>query len=79
MAKQKKDGEEVGLAVGILALAALAIWASNKAYKSAKQTDVPLIIEEDNNLYKHYPDGTKVFIKKLPHYERNLPPNFILR
>lgn len=79
MAKQKNDKEELGTALGIIAIAALAIWASKRAYKSARETNVPLVIEEGEALYELFPDGSKRLIKKLTKVNRNLPPNFTLK
>ena len=84
MPKRKTNNE--GILVGGLVIAgflgiiaAIAYTASNEAYNRAKNTDIPLVIEEDNKLYRVYRDGRKVLIKNLPRLNRDLPPNFTLR
>jgi hypothetical protein len=60
-------------------LAAIAYEASRKAYNRAKKTNIPLVIEEDNKLYKVYPSSRKLLIKNIPKINRNLPSNFTLK
>ena len=80
MAKRKNNNSDIEVR-GLLLLGALALiatLASKKAYKNAENTDIPLVIEEDNKLYRVYANGRKVLIKNLPRQNRNLPPNFTL-
>jgi outer membrane lipoprotein SlyB len=60
-------------------IAGAAILASTKAYENAKKTEIPLIVEEDNALYKIYADGTKEFIKHIPPASQKLPKKFTLK
>lgn len=71
--KDKGKGSVVG------AIAGAAIAASVKAYESAQQTAIPLVVEEDNVLYKVYADGTKKVIKKLPQSKKYLSKYFTLK
>ena len=78
MAKRKKDNSgEWFVLLGALAL--IGVLASRKAYKNAESTDIPLVVEEDNKLYRIYPDGRKVLIKKLPNFNRDISSNFTLK
>jgi hypothetical protein len=84
MAKRKTNKEDVlveGLAIAGFSgiLAAIAYAASKEAYNRAKSTNIPLVIEEDNKLFKIYPNGRKILIKDLPRQNRNLPPHFTLK
>ncbi len=81
MAKRKNNNSDIEVR-GLLLLGALALiatLASKKAYKNAENTDIPLVIEEDNKLYKIYSDGRKILIKNLPKSNRSIPSNFTLR
>ncbi len=60
-------------------IAGAAILASFKAYENAQKTGLPVIIEENNALYRIYPDGKKEFIKQLPRVTTPVPEKFILR
>lgn len=48
------------------AIAGAAILGSYHASEQAKKENVPLVMEEDGNLYEMQPSGEKIFIKKLP-------------
>lgn len=61
------------------ALASSAIIASIEAGEKAKKTDIPIIIEDNNALYKVYPDGTKEFIKTITKNTISLPKKFVLK
>ena len=81
MAKRKRNKDDDFEIGGLLFLGALALFAAlatKKAYKNAENTDIPLVIEEDNKLYRIYSDGRKVLIKKLPPFKREIPSNFTL-
>jgi hypothetical protein len=41
-------------------------------------SSLPVIIEEDNSLYKIFPGGEKKFIGKIPRNKKILPKNFRL-
>ena len=62
--------------LGILAGAVIA--ASLKANEEATKTNIPLVLEENNILYKVNSDGTKKIIRRLPKNVRNIPKKFIL-
>jgi hypothetical protein len=55
-----------------------AILASYKANEIAKRSSLPVIIEEDNSLYKIFPGGEKKFIRTIPRNKKTLPKNFRL-
>ena len=77
----------IGIALGKLlhsekelgALAGSAIIASVEAGEKAKKTDIPIVIEENNALYKVYSDGTKEFIKTIAKNTISLPKKFVLK
>lgn len=68
MLKGRSNSE--GLIVSGLALLAVAVRAAVRAQKKAKQNDVPYVIEEEGNLFKIYPNGSrrKVGTVKNPRY-----------
>lgn len=72
LTKDQKNGSILG------ALAGAAILASLNANKRAAETNIPLILEEDNCLYEVHPDGSKKFIKKLEDSGKKLPKKFNL-
>ncbi|TGK87961.1 hypothetical protein EHQ23_03690 [Leptospira bourretii] len=72
--KQEADGEDI--AVG--ALLGAAILASIKASERAKETKIPILVQEGDSLYWKHPDGHKEFFKKLPTDSNHLPPKFKL-
>jgi hypothetical protein len=67
-----KNGAGLGAIVGA------AILASYKANEIAKRSSLPVIIEEDNSLYKIFPGGEKRLIRKIPRSNRTLPKKFRL-
>ena len=71
----KKSGE--GSVLG--AIAGAAILATFKANEKARQTHVPLLVEENNALYEIKADGSKRFIKNIEKPAQQLPPNFKLK
>ena len=66
-----------GAALG--AIAGAALFGSDKAYKNAQETEIPLVIEEEDALYRVYADGTKKLIKRIPKSSKNIPQKFILK
>jgi hypothetical protein len=70
---KSKDGAILG------ALAGAVILATHKANEKAKKTNLPLILEEAGNLYEIKPDGSKLFVKKIPKPAKKLQQNFKLR
>ena len=69
MLRKSNPGSE-GLIIGGLALLAVAVRAALRAQNKAKQNDVPYVIEEEGNLFKIYPNGSrrKVGTVKNPRY-----------
>lgn len=65
-----------GAALGAIAGAAIA--ASWEAYENAQETNLPLMVEEDDVLYEVRPNGTKKKIKNLPPSNKQLPKRFEL-
>ncbi|WP_246837095.1 hypothetical protein [Leptospira montravelensis] len=72
--KRQVDGEDI--AVG--ALLGAAILASVKASERAKETKIPLLVQEGDSLYWKHPDGHKEFFKELPNDSKSLPTKFKL-
>ncbi|WP_244310485.1 hypothetical protein [Leptospira noumeaensis] len=72
--KREADGEDI--AVG--AILGAAILASIKASERAKETKIPLLVQEGDSLYWKHPDGHKELFKKLPTDPNHLPPKFKL-
>lgn len=50
--------------VGIGAIAGAALFASLKANENAKKTNIPILIQEQDSLFKIMPNGDRIFIKK---------------
>jgi Ran GTPase-activating protein (RanGAP) involved in mRNA processing and transport len=63
---------------GLGALAGAVIAASLRANQEASKTNVPVVIEENNNLYEVSPDGSKKLIKKLEKNSKPIPKKFTL-
>lgn len=61
------------------AIAGAAMLASYRASEEAKKTGISLILEENDDLYEVYSNGTKKFIKHLPKSNKILPKKFTLR
>ncbi|EKJ87060.1 hypothetical protein CLV96_3588 [Leptospira meyeri] len=72
--KRQADGEDI--AVG--ALLGAAILASLKASERAKETKIPVLIQEGDSLYWKHHDGHKEFFKNLPNHSESLPKKFKL-
>jgi hypothetical protein len=64
-------------AIGALAGAALV--ASFRANQRAQATGIPLVIEQDNELIRVYPDGRRELIRKIPRTNAHIPKKFKLR
>ncbi|TGL21714.1 hypothetical protein EHQ46_07615 [Leptospira yanagawae] len=72
--KRQADGEDI--AVG--ALLGAAILASVKASERAKETNIPILVQEGDSLYWKHPDGRKDLFKHLPKQSKTLPTKFKL-
>jgi hypothetical protein len=68
----EKNGAEIG------ALAGAVILASSKAYERARETDVPVLVEEKGILYEITRDGSKTPLKKINKYLKRVPKRFDL-
>lgn len=66
-----------GTAIG--ALAGAAIVASFRANQRAQATGVPVILEQNNELVRIYPDGRRELIRKIPRTNAHIPRKFKLR
>jgi hypothetical protein len=64
---------------GLGALAGAVVSASFKANEEALQTNIPLILEENNVLYEVNSKGRKKLIRRLPNNSRQLPKKFTLK
>ncbi len=73
LSKKKEDGATLG------AIAGAALLATFKASEQAKQSNLPMYVEEDTNLYRVHPNGEKVFIKKIVKPNHKLPKRFKLK
>lgn len=73
LSKNKGSGAVLG------AIAKAAITASMEAYEEAKETKLPLMVEEDDVLYEVRSDGTRKKIKNLPSSTIKLPKHFVLK
>lgn len=60
LAKKKEQGATLG------AIAEAAIVATYRANEEAQKANVPVMFEENGNLFVLHPDGTKEFIKEIP-------------
>lgn len=65
--------------VGIGAIAGAALFASLKANENAKKTNIPILVQEQDSLFKIMPNGERVFIKKIPKSNITLHNKFILK
>ncbi len=63
---------------GIGAIAGAVLLASFTANQNAKNANIPIVVEENNELYEIRPDGSKRFIKSIPKINRSIPKQFIL-
>jgi hypothetical protein len=73
VSKNKEEGATLG------ALAGAAILATFKANERAMQTNVPMYIEENGNLYQIKDGGVKTFVRKIQKPSVKLPSNFKLK
>lgn len=74
----KKDGDILETLAGA-AIAVIVIAALVKAFERAKETKVPIIVEEDGALYEIGIDGSKRFIRQLPPRPKiDIPKKFTL-
>ncbi|MGB3075864.1 MAG: hypothetical protein WBB36_11115 [Chitinophagales bacterium] len=70
--KDKEEGAIIGALLGA------AISATQRANAVAQNTNVPLYVEENGNLYVVRPSGEKQLIKTLRKPSRNFPKYFQL-
>lgn len=61
------------------AIAGAAIVASFRANQQAQATGIPVVIEQDNELIRVYPDGRRELIRKIPRSNAYIPKKFKLR
>lgn len=73
VSKNKEEGATLG------ALAAAAILATFKANEKAMQTNLPMYVEEDGNLYQIQSGGIKKFIRKIDKPSVKLQETFKLQ
>jgi hypothetical protein len=71
--KTKEDGATLG------AIAGAAILATFKASEKAKETNIPMYVEENGILFHIQQDGTKQFIRTIDKPLKKLPQNFKLK
>ncbi len=62
----------------ISAIVGAAIGASIKAGEEAKNLDLPVLYEENGNIYKVYPDGRKELVRQLVKVRTRIPKRFTL-
>lgn len=73
LSKNKEEGATLG------ALAGAAILATFKANEKAMQTNLPMYVEENGNLYQIQPGGIKKFIRKIDKPSVKLQEHFKLK
>ena len=73
LSKNKEEGATLG------ALAGAAILATFKANEKAMQTNLPMYVEEDGNLYQIQSGGIKKFIRKIDKPSVKLQETFKLQ
>lgn len=73
VSKNKEEGITLGT------LAGAAILATFKANEKAMQTNLPMFVEEDGNLYQIQSGGIKKFIRKIDKPSVKLQENFKLQ
>ena len=73
VSKNKEEGTILG------ALAGAAILATYKANEKAMQTNLPMYVEEEGNLYQIQSGGMKKFIRKIEKPTVKLQKNFKLK
>ena len=62
----------------VSSLIGAAIGASIQAIAESKETDVPVLYEENGKLYNVYPNGKKVFVKEIQKNKKRIPRNFTI-
>lgn len=55
-----------------------AIGASLKALEKAKDTNVPVLYEDNGSIFRLHPDGTNEFVREVEQQEVNIPETFFL-
>jgi hypothetical protein len=73
LSKDKETGASLG------AIAGAAILATFRASQKASETNVPMYVEENGNLYYTQPDGVKTFIRKIEKPSFRLEQHFKLK
>lgn len=73
LSKNKEEGSVIG------ALAGAAILATYKAGEKARETNIPVYVEDKGNLYLIEKDGHKKFIRKIEKPAVKLKPTFKLK
>lgn len=73
LAKDKEEGAVIGALLGAV------FSATHEANKQALKTHEPVLIAENNNLYRVLPGGEKQFIKALPKITPRLGKHFKLK
>lgn len=72
LSKDKEEGAMIGAMLGA------AVNATLKANKAAKETGLPVLVEENGKLYAVDATGKKVFLKEIEMPNKVLPQEFIL-
>ncbi len=69
-----------GKSKGALAslIAGAAIGASLKALEKAKDTDIPVLYEEDGSIFRLHPDGRSEFVREIEQQNVIIPETFSL-
>lgn len=73
LSKNNKEAPFLG------AIAGAAILATIKANEDARKTSIPLLLEEDGDLYEVQANGVKKFIRKIDKPTEQLPQQFKLK
>jgi hypothetical protein len=73
LSKDKEEGAVIGALLGA------AFSATLKASKEARNSNVPVFVEEDGKLYEINPSGEKRFIREIKKPSLNLPNQFKLK
>ncbi|MFK5958478.1 MAG: hypothetical protein QM495_06335 [Lutibacter sp.] len=59
-------------------IAGAAIGASLKALEKAKDTNIPVLYEENGSIFRLHPDGTSEFVREIEQSKINIPEIFSL-
>lgn len=73
LSKGKDEGALLGALIGA------AILGTYKANERAKETHIPMVMEENGKLYKINPDGTRQFLKDIEKPQKQIDRKFILK